>query len=300
MTILSYIGLFFCNAASTFAVQKYGRENNGAVGLFFYAAVTGGFSMAVFFCLTGFSLVINTSVLLYALLFAAICICAYFTQLSVYRYMGVAEVGVFTSGGNLILSAVVGMLLFAEELTPISALRILLMLGTVFLLFYRQKSKRGTADCISERPFTATGLLLCLGYTVVLCATAVLSKYIAADPDIADSNDVFFFTNCFIFLFSLITLLVLHHGHVGETFTAFAKLPASRYATVFLNTAASNFASLLGVWILATGDMIFYVPVSGALQILAAEAVAVLMLRERPGLLPVLLTVAVTLLGFFG
>ncbi len=305
MTILFYFGLFASYAVTTFSTQKYGRSTRGAHGLFLYSFLTGLCSMAVFFCLAGFSLSFNARTALYAGLLTLLCLFAYLCQLSVYRYMGVAEVGVISTGGNLILSAVLGMLLFGERLSPVGILRICLMLATVLLLFWQQKrdaeNTKKDEKTRSVHAFSLIGLLFCIGVTVVLSANTVLSKYIAEDAQVTDNNSLFFLANVGIAALSLVVLLVTERGSLKKTVCSFGEVPGGQYGIILLNTVASNLTSLLGVWILASGaDVMLYVPLSGALQVLATEAVAVFILHERPKLLPVALTAIVMLLGFFG
>ncbi|MBQ8311434.1 MAG: hypothetical protein IJX80_10530 [Clostridia bacterium] len=300
MTVFCYFGLFLCDAASIFTMQKYGKAARDRTGIFIYALVTGIIAMAVFWGTAGFSVTLNGRTALYSAIIAVLAICSYFTQLPVYRYLGVAEIAVITSGGRLILSSVAGVLLFSEALNAISALRIVLMLVAVLLLFVEKKKPAHDRTGEPAKKVSATGLLLCLFIILIGTVNTVVSKYIAVDAGVTDSNSLFFFANVLITGFSILFLLCESRGHVGRCITELCAVPPMQYLTILINTVASNISSLLGVLILAQGDITLYVPLSNALGLLATEAVAALAVHERPKILPVIFAMLSMLLGFFG
>ena len=306
MSVVYYAGLFLCNALGTFALQKYGRELRNRIDIVIYALVTGIISMLFFWVSSGFSIVLNQRTILYALILMILSLVSYFVQLPVYRYMGVAEVGVITVGGTLCLSVVLGALIFAERVSIISVIRISLMLVAVLLIFVQKKKKTKKNEMVDGDSFeliktvTSIGLLLCLFIIVVSAINTIISKYIAIDENITSSDSLFFFTNALIVIFSLVFLLIENRGSPQKCISAFRSTSVKQYATIVTKTVAGSAASLLSVLILANGDVTLYAPLSNALSLLAAESVAVFTLRERPLVMPMIAAVLAVLLAFFG
>jgi drug/metabolite transporter (DMT)-like permease len=298
MTAFYYLGLFLCGAAGTFAMQKYGRDNRSYQSIFVYACVTGLMAMGIFWAMSGFTLELSGRSILYAALYAVLALVSYFTNLPAYRYLGVSQVGVLSTGGRLIFSMLAGCVLFGERLTWISALRMALMLAAAVLLFF--EDRKGTAEKEARRDRKLpVGVLLCIVLIVEGTLAGVLSKYIALDPLVPDANSLFFMTNFVIAAVSLLSLPLFCHGRIGACVSEFRSIAPMQYLMILLSTAASNVCSLLGVLILAADALTLYVPLSGALSILSTEAVAVLVVRERPRILPVMLACGAMLLAFF-
>lgn len=199
MAVIYYIGLFVCAGVTTFAQQKYGRSLGSRSDIYVYALVTGVISMLFFYLSSGFSIVLNLKTLFYSLIFAGAGIAAYFVQLLVYRYMGVAEVGVITTCGKLLITSALGILLFSETVTPVSLLRIGLMTLAVLLLFMRKRKRGGDH---TRQTLSLIGLLLCAFTVCIGVINTVVMKYVAIDPAVVSRDSLFFLTNAFIPAFS--------------------------------------------------------------------------------------------------
>ena len=298
MTVIYYLGLFLCGAAGTFAMQKYGRDNRTYQSIFVYACVTGIMAMGIFWAMSGFTLELSGRSVLYAAMYAALALVSYFTNLPAYRYLGISQVGVLSTGGRLILSMLAGGMLFGERLTWISVLRMALMLAATVLLFF--EDRKGSSENARRRDRKQLiGLLLCAVLIVQGTLAGIVSKYIALDPLVPDANSLFFMTNLVIVTVSLLALPLFCRGHIGACVSEFRSIAPMQYLMILVSTAASNASSLLGVLILAADALTLYVPLSGALSILATEAVAVFVVRERPRILSVMLACGAMLLAFF-
>lgn len=298
MTVLYYLGLFLCGAVSTFSLQKYGRSNRTYQSIIVYALVTGVMAMGIFWAMSGFALELSGRSILYAAVYAALALISYFTNLPAYRYLGVSEVGVLFTGGRLILSMVSGCMLFGERLTLVSFLRMALMLAAAVLLFFEDRKKK-SEDTPHRGSKRLVGVLLCAALIVEGTLAGIVSKYIALDPLVPDANSLFFVTNLITTAVSLLVLSLLCRGHIGVCVSEFRSIAPMQYLMILLGTAASNVSTFLGVLILAADAFTLFVPLSGALAILSTEAVAVLVVRERPHILPVTLACGAMLLAFF-
>ena len=299
MIVVYYAGLFLCSAMTTFSQQKYGRAIRHRTDIWVYALITGIISMLFFGITSGFSILLNKKTIIYALILTVMAIISYFVQLLVYRYMGVVEVAVITASGKLLLTSIVGFLLFSETVSLISASRIVLMLIAVLLIFAHNKkgiSKKND----SVQSLTLIGLLLCVAIVGIGVLNTVVLKYIAIDAEVTSSDALFFFTNAMIALFSVLFLLFESHGSIKTVAKEFRAISKSGYLAIISKTVAGNVSSLLGVLILANGDVSLYSPLSSALGLLATEAVAVFILRERPKIIPMIPALLAIALSFFG
>ena len=303
MTVVYYLGLFFCNAVTTFSLQKYGKAMRNKNDIFIYALTTGIMSMLFFWITSGFSIVLNGKTVFYSVVLTVTSILSYFTQLLVYKYMGVAEVSVITTGGKLLFSSVAGIILFSEKVGLVSVLRIALMLLSVLLLFLQNcKISKGKEKHKSVRAQSlfSFGLLLCLLIICIGVVSTVVSKYIAIDTNVTSSNSLFFFTNFLISCFSVASLLFGSRCHHKKFISIIRSVSFKQYLTIITKTVAGSFSSVLGILILAEGDVSLYVPLSNALGLLATQAVAVVILRERPLILPLIPAILSMLLAFYG
>ena len=296
MLPLYYLGLFLCSATSTFATQKYGRNTKSYRDIFVFAIVTGILAMTIFFFLTGCTLEFSLRSILYAAFYALLVLASYFTRLPVYRYMGIAEVGVITSGGSLLFTMLLGILLFNETFTIFTGLKLGLMLGAFWFLFATKRQKNNPTIKHALGP----GLSLCAAIIAIGVLSSGFSKTIASDPLVPDANSLFFFTNVFTTLFASLFLFLQCKGNVASVASQFRSITPPQYFTIFVGTAASNVQSLLAVLILASDALSLYAPLSSALGILATEVVAVCIAHEKPKILPVALASTSMLLSFFG
>lgn len=299
MIAVYYAGLFLCSALTTFSQQKYGRAIRHRTDIWVYSLITGIISMLFFGITSGFSILLNKKTIIYALILTVMAIISYFVQLVVYRYMGVVEVAVITMSGKLLLTSIVGFLLFSETVSLISASRIVLMLITVLLIFAHNKKKNSKTND-SKRSVSLIGLLLCVAIVGIGVLNTVVLKYVAIDAEVTSSDALFFFTNAMIAVFSMTLLLFESRGKVEAVAKEFRAVSKSGYLAIIVKTVAGSASSLLGVLILANGDVSLYSPLSSALGLLATEAVAVFILRERPKIIPMIPAILAIALAFFG
>ena len=254
--------------------------------------------MGIFWVLSGCSLELSSRAILYAAILAIIVLFSYFTQIPVYRHLDVAEVGVFSTGGRLVLSMLLGAALFGEKITTVSVLRIALMIAAAILLFVDARRHAPQKSSAQHRS-RIIGLLLCLGLIVNGTFSAALSKYIALDALVPDANSLFFMTNVITASASILCLLVCCRGKIRSCVAEFRVIAPFQYLMILTTTVTSNLNSLLGVLILKQDHFSLYVPLAGAIGILSTEAISVFILHERPRVLPVVLACCAMLLSFF-
>lgn len=287
MNLLYYLCMFAFTATGTFANQKYARSIRSYAELFVYAFITGCVASLFFYALSGFCIRLNGITILYGAVFAFVVICGYFFSLPVYRFMGVAEAGVFSSTIKLTMSYVFGMLIFDENIDIRAIVRFLVMFVCAFLMYLSTKKKLD-----SENTVTPKGILLCIGNAMVGVMATVISKSFAENARVTEENSFFFITNVFICIFSLLAVLVMNKGNAKKAFTSKEDKSTLKYLMIVVSTVSSNICSLLQIWILAGDAINLYVPISGAMGIISSALIAFVFVREKPPVIPIILACA--------
>ena len=303
MTLIYYVGLFLCSVATTFSQYKYGKSLRSNNDILIYIMITGVMSMLFFGGASCFCIVLNSRIIFYSVILTAISIISYYTQLFVYKYMGVAEVSFITTGGKLLFTSIAGIVIFSEKVSLLSVIRISLMLLAVLFLFI-EKSKIEIRNKKSEsersKSTFSLGILICVLIIIIGTASTVVSKYIAIDTQVVSSESVFFFTNLMITAFSVVFLLFESRFRVKKVINAFKTVSAKQYLNVTLKTIAGSLSLIIGILILSEGDVSFYVPLSNALGLIATQAVAFIILREKPLILPSIAAILSLIVAFWG
>ena len=303
MTLIYYAGLFLCSVATTFSQYKFGRSLRSKNDILIYIMITGVMSMLFFGVSSGFCIVLNSRTVFYSVVLTVISVISYYTQLFVYKYMGVAEVSFITTGGKLLFTSIAGIIIFSEKISLLSVLRIsLMLLAVLFLFLEKSKTEKRNKESKGERSKSAfsLGILICASIIIIGTTSTVVSKYIAIDAQITSSESVFFFTNLLITAFSVAFLLFESRFCVKNVINAFQSVSTKQYLNVTLKTFAGSVSLIIGILILAEGEVSFYVPLSNALGLIATQVVAFIILREKPLILPSIAAILSLIVAFLG
>lgn len=299
MLTLLYAALFLSVGAGLFTQKKYGKSVSSAADLSMYSMITGIIACIFFWCSGGFVLAYNMRTVLYSAVYAVVVLASQFLLLVLYKRSGIAKTTVISSSAALFMTWGLGLLLFSEKFSAVSAFRCLLMIAAGVLI-----ARPEMADSAAKSAPKAAGLrnmlmAALLGLTET-CA-ALLSKFFAADERkglVTDSNSLFFMVNLILIGFNILLLSALERGNLRNTVEKLRKFSLKQTALIIGSTVSSNVTSLLGVRILALGSMSLYAPMNSALKLIAGFAVGRIFFREKPGILPAVLATASVLLGF--
>lgn len=295
MSFILYLGIFICGAATIFSEQKYGRAIKNINEIWIYAFITGIISSVNFIILSGFTFDFNLNILIYSLAMTVLSVLSYFVSLITLKYMEISVISVIRSGGSLILAIILGMLIFSEAPGIVSAMRVACTLAAIFYIYLIDRRNQS-----GKSKNTVIGLLLCISGAAISAFFTVVSKFVATDSAVTNSNHVFFLTNVLIVGVSVLGMLLSAIKNKKLDISYTKGLSTGRFFLIFMCTVASNISAILGVLILKIGNIDLYAPISGALNIIAAEAVAVFIAKEKPQIVPIAFSVLATLLGFFG
>lgn len=294
MQFYYYAALFGVGAVSVFASQKYSRSTKTYYDILIYTLLTGVMACGVFAVSAGFKFTLDARIFMYAAVYAIAAFIANSASIPIYRYMGIAEANVCRSSISLAVISVSGYIIFSEKVTVVSVIRILLMILATLAVYFGHKDIQNEKN--KDKKAMGIGIFICVVVSFSGLLATVTSKAFAADERVSDTNSLFFFTNVIMIVISLI--FVLAFKTAGKANAASDKLKLWQYGMIFLTTLASNIASLLQVLILETGNVSMYAPLSGALNLLAAQTVSVLY-REKIKPLPLLLAISAVILGIF-
>lgn len=286
MVALLYAALFTCSFFGVWSNQKYARRSRTASDFTIYALVTGLIATGVFYVTSGFNIVLNTRTCIYGLIYAAVIFANYFFSLAIYKFMGIAETTFIRSGLSLILLTLSGIVFFKETMTVTICVQIVLVLCT-FLTIFLGKGKGAKAKGV-----TAIGLLLCLGAVILGVFCGIIAKAFAKDEGVTDENSFFFITNVFIVALSLVAVIISNKASPKRIGKGIAQISWFGFLLIAVNVLSSNFHSLLQIEILRKSELILYTPLSNALGLLAGEAVAVFIVKEKPRIVATILAIS--------
>ena len=256
-------------------------SGNGVSGSLFFVLETSIFAMLVFFVLNGFKLYVNPRVAFYGFLYGVIVIVAVASGVFVYNYATIAFVGFASSGVNLLLSLLLGVVLFSEKVGFGTVFRIVLMLLAALVSFI---GAGGFGKGDSVKALRGNKFLVGIFFTVIIGVTTslanVLMKYYGTDPGVTDSNSFFFMTNVFsgLLVIPMIPFAAKRDGVKFSELVDYVKGKKALYA--MLTTASSNLCSVFSILILAMIDVSVFTPLQGALGFVSI-AIATPIIREK-------------------
>lgn len=231
-----------------------------------------GVSACLFFAFSsGFRIGINTPTLIYAIIFALVVLGSLLFNIYAYRYISVSNLNIIKNSGSLIVSTLLGILLFNEQLQLKDYFRTGLMLIAVFLILLSGKSSDNPAK---KKNFFA--LIVIIPISILLTvASSVLLKFYGSAKGVLNADSLFFFTNVVLILFTVLRLIF-----GGKKVLASSKLTLPLLAIFLGNTVSSNVGSLLSAQLLKFVDISTYTPLITAINIIGG-AVGSLVFKEK-------------------
>ncbi len=286
--ILIFAVMFFISIVSMILNKKCSNvlASKGSPGKAVYIVVTGIFSGFLYFMYSGFSLEINAMCVLFAFLYGVCSTIAGIT-ITIYKYADVATVNVTKSSLNLILTSLVGFVIFSEDVTTDRIAKLILTLGVVFLIFL--SSKEETADSVykSESPLKKKSnfikFCLLIGIQIpVFVFGAYQSKMVAKYNLVPDLNSYYCLTNLFMLLFGLIWIAYLAYKDKNSIKECISLVKSKSMFIIMALLVIGTFSALLGVIILKYIDISLYTPMHSALTFIGSALVS-LIFREKLG-----------------
>lgn len=258
-----------CNKLCSQATAK-----SGSCGQAVFMLVNSATACLFFWISNGFSLQVNFVTFLYSAVFAVVVLGALLVGLYIFRYYSIAVVTVISGAGSLVLCAIIGKLLFSEDLMPNDGVRIVLMLAAVFLVFLSFGP-----ECCKIKKGGFAGLVLIVLRIGTGGAAVAVQKYFAVDTRVTDENSFFFFTNA-ILLIGVIPWLIFSVRESVSLLTGIHQALGAFKLTFVGNTLCSNIQSWITVVLLQIMAVSLYVPVTTAMGILAGVLCSILF-REK-------------------
>lgn len=274
-------------------------SSKGSAGKAVYVLITGIFSGFLYFAYSGFSLEINSTCILYAFLYG-ICSTIAGITITIYKYADVATVSVTKSSLSLILTSLVGFIIFSEPVTEGRIIKILLTLAVVFIVFINsrreitQNTKNNVSASQKRHNFLMFSLLIGIQLPVFVFG-AYQSKMVAKFNAVPDLNSYYCLTNLFMVLFALIWIAVLTAKDKDGIKECISVVKSKSIFVILSLLVIGTFSAILGIIILKYIDISLYSPLNSALTFIASALVS-LLFREKLSKL-VWLAVAISIIA---
>ncbi len=287
MTVFLLLLAIFCVHALSIVLNK--KCSNvlsvrGNAGKAVYVLITGIFSSFLYWGYSSFTLELNRTAVIFALIFG---ICSTISALTVtmYKYVDIATVNVTKTSLNLIVASLVGFIIFAEPATMNRLTKLALTLVVVFLIFFNnrndiRKLNGGKIPQTNARSNFLHFLLLIAIQLPVFAFSAYQSKLIAKYDAVPDLNSYYCLTNVFMAVFGVIWVLVLASRDKENVKKCLEVVRSKDIFTMLLLLTNGTFNALLSVIILKYMDVSLYSPLSSALAFIGTALVS-LLFREK-------------------
>ena len=261
--------------------------SKGSPGKAVYVLITGIFSGILYFAYSGFTLEINGMCVLFAFLYG-ICSTIAGITITIYKYADMATVSVTKSSFSLILTSLVGFVIFSEPASASRIGKLILTLCVVFLVFMNSKMELGHSNKNDDLPLEvrrSNFIKFCLLIAVqipVFIFGAYQSKMVAKYNLVPDLNSYYCLVNLFMVLFGTIWIAYLAHKDKNSISECISLVKSKSIFTILALLVIGTFTALLGVIFLKYVDISLYSPVNSALTFIGSALVS-LMLREKIG-----------------
>ena len=278
MVYLLLLGQFILSASASVIQKKTAGFLLNGKSIFeaFCVCQTGIIACAFFFIMSGFRINFSIENILFALIFSVVCMASLLVGLYAINNIDVAGLTVFRSGAAMIISYILGVILFSEDTTVKKLIQITLTLAAVLLVYLDQRKKSGEGRGILKR------LSILLLVSVIASLATLVSKYYTIVVGSGEVNSFFFITNLFQIGFGAVGALIIYIKCRPKREDILPYFKPKNLAITSLNTITSNIASLLDLLILSLMDVTVYSPISNTIMLLAG-GVASLVLRQRLG-----------------
>lgn len=271
----SYIGgRTFTKISSNLVVGR------SLAGLMLYNLINGIVACGFFFVSGGFSVSINLPTAIYAMLYAVLAGLSAISLIG-YKIINVSKFVLITTSSSIFATSITGAIVFKEELSLRTVLRIVIMMAAVCISFLdKDKGQEENKPLTAKKTITLI-LVVLVSLFISVCVT-ILTKFYTLDSRVLDENSWFFFTNVFLIAFSAVILSVYYLKDRAGVKDSLAILKPKKICLLMGNTVCSNVTSLVGVYLLAVTSVSVYTPLTSALALIAGLVVS-LLFREKLG-----------------
>lgn len=304
-SFLMFIFLVGGHIFSKFSSREVGE--GGKVGYPIFLIVTGVTACLFFWTTGGFHLQLNLLTAVYSMIYGLVVLVVNVTLLKAYQLAKVSDANLINSVGSLVVTSVMGGLLFREEVTFSVVLRNGIMLAAMFLVFFDMKktedhsekltvsTDENKVDVLKEHGPNDISpkkgrLLLFIIVNILLiggkAASIIVLKYYAnAGERVADDTSFFFFTNVFMVIGALIWFWIEQARKPAEKRSQPRVSDSLKIGVILIfvgATVSGNLSSLTELQLVELVDVSVFTPVVTALG-LVSGGIASILFREKLG-----------------
>lgn len=228
-----------------------------------------------FYIIGKFYIGVDGYILGYGLIFSLFVSTCIIMQLVMYSKVSVALTTLLTTCGTIIMSIVYGIVFLGEPCTWQLVVAAILLLVAAFLPCRKMlsaKSGFGTA-------------ILCIVWFAIWGVRSIFQQTFSNDPNLPDTNSMFFFTNAFSIVWCLLLLLFCRikfgkqqmHDVRKNVFRTGVILPMA------VNTFPSNLVTVVSVILLQLLPLSVYSVVTSSMALVGTALLSVFIFREKLG-----------------
>lgn len=259
-----------CSKSCSNVLQK-----GGLLGHSIYIFLVSIISCVTYASFTGFTLKFDLMTFLLGMVLAVASTMSLLTSLVIYRLASVSGVNVISTSLSIVTSALIGFIVFGENVDTIKIIRIVIMVLAGIFVYFENVAKEDDQDKkrISNKLLFVLILLVQL---IIGCYTTIQSKLLSGGNLVTDVNTFFFMTNVYMLLGSGIIILYFLFRKPQEVKQNLVLLKPKNLIAMTGNTFGSNVSVFLNVLILARMDLSVFTMISSAFGIICAAVVSVL------------------------
>jgi len=290
---------FGCRVGGKLCSSAMEGESKASYGYYY---IIHSLASCIFFVISGgFSVSVDLVTLLFSLALAATILLGMLVSMLSLRYMNVLGVGLLTTPLNLLLITVFGIIIWDEESSLSTWLKILVTSLSAFLIFFdvraserkrgnKSRSQNGSVDLKKFIPLMLFSALLGVIQTL-------LTKAFAVSDEVANEHSFYLLTNLVMLLLGAVIVLVNAAKDRSSIRDGLSFFKAKRVLPTVGNVVISNINTLATVPLMAAIDISLFSPLSSAYGILIGVVVS-LFFREKLGIFSYL-AAAVAILAIF-
>ena len=260
---------------------------NGFCGALIYTVEVSICSLLMFWALNSFKLNFSSSVWICGAIFGVVITLNTVVTIFTYNYASLMLVKFISSTVSIILSAVLGLILFKEAITPDVILSATLMLICISVVFWGScKTEQTSTDPDSEintekkKKIHPLSIMLPVAISILAVGTTIIQKYYMESASYTDTNSLFFTCNLFSLIFGIPILLFAQKKN-GFGFKRITDVVLSKSTLlVFAHTGLATMETIIGVKLIATMHMAVYTPVVSAIGFISV-AIASVFIKEK-------------------
>lgn len=282
---------FFLLIITTLAINIFEKlcsnivVGNSVAKYALYEVLIGISGSVFFFFSSGCKINMNLTTLIYALVYAIVCLISTPIGLLLYKLATIAGIRIISSLFSLVGGLVLGFFVFNESIGPMHIIRILIISVAVFMIFLDAKKQEKDRVVVTKDQKKKSGFITFIVFAASLLigwVSTYITKSFSISEKVTDESSWLFMLHIFHIFIPLIVFIIACLKDRRQFASSAELLRPKGIFTVVFRTALCNMSSLVGLWIMARMDLSIYNPISICIGLILG-VVSSWIFRERMG-----------------